>query len=164
MPRPTGKKREAPTPPRRQPSPAHSGKRWRWIQHQDGSRVAERIETRPQWERGQAEADIYGGHPMLSTGSHLRSAASVLTELLSRLHVEESEIAPEMLAQAWQQAVGDFLSTQAELVSLDQGSAFIKTSHPAVRFELERHKRDIIRALNHTLGEDCVRRVRITHG
>ena len=74
------------------------------------------------------------------------------------------EIAPEMLKQAWQQAAGSFLATQAELVSLVNGQAVICTSHPAVRYELLQHRQEIIRALNATLGEGCVQTVRLMHG
>lgn len=163
---PPKRKKAAPPPADtpRQFTPAPRSMRWRWVRHKDGARVAERIEPRPGRERTQAEADLYGNFPYLSTGSHLRTAASALTELLATLHIEETDIGPELLAQAWHQAVGDFLATRAELASLDKGVAYIRTAHPAVRFELERHRRDIIRVLNDTLGEGCVQRVRITHG
>ena len=136
--------------------------RWRWLRHKDGSLVAERIDRR--WERTQAEADLYGNVPLLSTGAHMRPINSILTELASSLRVQEADIAPEMLAQAWQEAAGSFLATQAELTALSNGVATIRTLHPAVRFELQRHKKEIILALNRALGEGCVRQVRLVHG
>ena len=145
------------------PAATLSKPRWRWVRHSDGSQVAERIEADPTSRA--AEADWNSGEiPLLSTGAHMRGISSVLTEIAGLLHFEEAEFAPEILAQAWQQAVGDFLATQAELVSISQGTACIRTAHPAVRFELQRHKKDIIRALNQALGEDCVKKVILAHG
>lgn len=136
--------------------------RWRWAKHADGSQVAERIE--PRRDHQQAMVDLYGERPMLSTGAHMRQVSSILAELVSTLQLEEAEVAPELLAQAWQSAAGEFLATQAQLVGLANGQAIISTLHPAVRFELQRHKQHIIRALNATLGEGCVRSVRLIHG
>lgn len=132
--------------------------------HPDGSLRAERVISRAEGERQQVIADMYGDTPMLSTGMHLRTVGSVLTELIGQLDISAAEIAPEMLKQAWQQAAGSFLATQAELVSLVNGQAVICTSHPAVRYELLQHRQEIIRALNATLGEGCVQTVRLMHG
>ena len=130
----------------------------------DGSWRPERGELRETGERRQAVADLYGDTPLLSTGANMRDVSSILTELVSHLHIEEMEIAPHILAQAWQQAAGSFLSTQAELVSLSEGAAIIRTLHPAVRYELQRHRAALIHALNDILGEGCVQSVRIIHG
>lgn len=136
--------------------------RWNWVQLDNGSRVAERSD--PNWERTQATADLYGATPLLSTGAHMRSIHSILTELVSQWDVHEAELAPKLLAQAWRRSVGEFLATQAELLSLTDGQATVRTSHPAVRYELQRRKQAIIRALNNELGEGCVHKVRIVHG
>ena len=101
---------------------------------------------------------------MLSTGANMRSVGSVLAELVGAMDIQEAQIAPELLAEAWQQAVGDFLASQAQLVGISAGDAFIHTSHPAVRFALQRHKKNIICSLNDILGEGCVQSVRIMHG
>ncbi|MBR3945201.1 MAG: DUF721 domain-containing protein, partial [Akkermansia sp.] len=69
-----------------------------------------------------------------------------------------------LLNAAWEKAVGSFLATQAQLISVDKKTAVVRTAHPAVRFELQRLRPQIIRALNVSLGEACVRTVRITHG
>ena len=160
---PRKRKQETPAPPAEPPrAEKQQPSRWRWVQQEDGSRVAERID--PQWERTQADADMYGAFPMLSTGAHMRPISSILTELVSKLDVHEAAIAPELLAQAWQRSVGDFLATQAALVSLSDGQATVRTQHPAVRYELQRRKNDIVHALNRELGEGCVHSVRIVHG
>lgn len=158
---PRKRKQESPQP-RVESAPPQARPRWRWQRTADGALAAERIDNH--WQRTQATADLYGNTPMLSTGANMRSAASIIAELTSQIHIREFEIAPELLQQAWHKAVGDFLSKQAELSALTEGQAIVRTSHPAVRFELLRRKSDIIRALNAALGEGCVRTVRIVHG
>ena len=135
------------------------------VPHADGiSQVAERIISRSSREREQALADFYGGRPFTSTGERLLPVASVLAEVLSQLNVQEAELAPELLAEAWQKAVGGFLASQAQLISLSEGEAGVRTSHPAVRFEIQRNSKIIVQKLNATLGEGSVRTLRVHHG
>lgn len=139
--------------------------RWRMVMHSDGnSQVAERVISPARQEREQAMADFYGGRPFAPTGERLLPVASVLAEVLSRLHIEENALAPELLAGAWHRAVGDYLAAQAQLISLANGVAGVRTSHPAVRFELQRNSRLIIQRLNTELGEGSVRSLRVHHG
>ena len=139
--------------------------RWRMVAHADGiSQVPERVISRRTRERAQAEADFYGARPFAPTGERLLPVASVLAEVLSRMNVQEAELAPELLAEAWQKAVGGFLASQAQLVSLSEGEAGVRTSHPAVRFEIQRNSKIIIQRLNTALGEGSVRRLRVHHG
>ena len=155
------KRRKKDSPAAQAPRPAPRP-RWHMVSKPDGGLAAARTED--SGFRAQALADLYGDTPMLSTGANMRSISSLVTELISSLNIQEFEIAPELLDKAWHSAVGDFLATQAQLASLSEGRATIRTSHPAVRFELQRRKADIIRELNRILGEGCVRSVRIVHG
>ena len=142
-----------------------SAPRWRMAPHPDGvSEAPVRVTSRQQREREQAVADLYGDTPLPSTGERLFSISSVLAEVLSQLDIKEAQLAPELLAGAWKQAVGAFLFGQSRLVSLVDGVAGACTSHPAVRFELQRNKKHIIQALNAALGEGSVHSLRIYHG
>lgn len=156
------KKASAATPP---PPGNKPMARWRMVTHADGvSQVAERVSTRRSREREQALADFYGDRPLHSTGDRLLPVSSLLAEVLSELQVQEAQLAPELLAAGWQRAVGDYLAAQAQLISLTGGVAGVRTTHPAVRFELQRNSRLIIRKLNAELGEGCVRSLHIHHG
>lgn len=130
----------------------------------DGSVRPVRNSTRAERESGQALADFFGVEPELNPASNTRTMESVLASLVSKMDISMAEHAPEVLAEAWQRAVGPFLATKAELLSIARKQARIRTSHPAVRFELMRQKASIIRALNKTLGEGSVTAVRIVHG
>lgn len=130
----------------------------------DGSLRPVRNVNRREREQGQALSDFFGVQPQLSPAANVRSMESVLASLISKMDISVAEHAPEVLADAWLHAVGPFLSTRAELLSIARKQARIRTSHPAVRYELMRQKSGIIRALNATLGEGCVTSVQIVHG
>lgn len=130
----------------------------------DGSVRPVRVEMGEKAARNQALADFYGVAPGLPVQANMRDMNSILAELVTRLHVQEADFAPEILNTAWEKAVGSFLATQARLISIDKKSAVVCTAHPAVRFELQRLRPQIIRALNAALGEECVHTVRIAHG
>lgn len=130
----------------------------------DGSVRPVRVESTQEVQRAQAMADFFGAAPGLPVRANLRDIDSILAELVTKLDIREADFAPEILNSAWQKAVGSFLATQAQLISVDKKTAVVRTAHPAVRFELQRLRPQIIRALNASLGESCVRTVRITHG
>ena len=130
----------------------------------DGSVRPVRNVNRSERESGQALSDFFGVVTGLSPAANVRTMESVLASLVSKMDISLAEHAPEVLADAWKRAVGPFLATKAELLSIANKQARIRTSHPAVRFELMRQKAAIIRALNAALGEGCVKNVQIVHG
>lgn len=130
----------------------------------DGSERPVRNVRRKTREREQALSDLFGVGSVLSPRANIRTMDSILAEIAGQLNVVEADVAPELLADAWQKAVGSFLSTQSELVSLARGTATIRTAHPAVRYELQRLKPQIVREINNVLGDGSVRSVRILHG
>ncbi len=130
----------------------------------DGSTRPVRNMSRSERESGQALSDFFGVSPQLNPAANVRTMESVLASLISKLDISVAEHAPEVLAEAWLRAVGPFLATKAELLSIANKQARIRTSHPAVRYELTRQKAGIIRSLNAVLGEGCVTSVVIVHG
>ncbi len=82
---------------------------------------------------------------------------SLLGELLSELDLQEDTLAPELLAEAWKDAVGAALASVSKLVGVARGRARISVNHPTVRYEITRLKPQIIRALNQTLGMGSVK-------
>ena len=86
---------------------------------------------------------------------------SLLGELLSEWNLEEDTMAPELLAEAWVKAVGPALADVSSLSGVARGYARILVKHPAVRYEITRLKTQIIRALNRTLGQGCVKQLQL---
>lgn len=130
----------------------------------DGSERPVRNIGRESREREQALADFFGVGSVLSPQANIRTMDSLLAEIAGQLNLAQADVAPELLAAAWRKAVGSFLSTQSEFVSLVRGTATIRTAHPAVRYELQRLKPQIVRVINRVLGEGSVRTVRLIHG
>lgn len=107
--------------------------------------------------REQTLADFFGSGPALHSSSNQRSMESLLSELLSELDLHEDTMAPELLAEAWADAVGPALASVSSLVSVAKGRARITVNHPTVRYEITRLKTQIVRALNRTLGAGSVK-------
>lgn len=150
---------------RQEPQPALPTRgaepRYSMVRYPDNTLRPERYATRRVGMKRQVEADMFGNVAPLSTGVNMRDITSVLTEVISRLNLKEAEFAPEFLAQVWKDAVGDFLASQSQLISLSNGCAIIRAPHPTVCFELRRQSRHLIQALNESFGEGCVRSVNI---
>lgn len=123
-----------------------------------------RYMSRGERESGQAFSDFFGILPELSADANVRSMDAILAALVEKMDISVAEHAPEVLADAWRKAAGEFLATRAELISIANKQARIRTAHPAVRFELSRRKTQIIHLLNSTLGADTVKTVQIIHG
>lgn len=131
---------------------------------EDGSVRPARYMGRKEREQGQVMADFYGILPAMSLDANVRSIDSVLASLVEQLGVSAAEFAPEVLADAWRKAAGEFLANRAELLTIADHKARIRTAHPAVRYELMQRKVQIIKKLNTVLGEGCVKGVQIVHG
>ena len=131
---------------------------------EDGSLRPARYMSRAEREQGQMMSDFYGILPAMSVDSNVRGIDAVLVSLVEKLGVTAAEFAPEVLAEAWRKAAGEFLSCRAELLTIADGKARIRTAHPAVRYELNQRKAQLIKILNAVLGEGCVKGVQIVHG
>ena len=114
--------------------------------------------------REQTLADFIGSGSALPLSANQRSMESLLGELLSELDLQEDTLAPELLADAWLQAVGAALASVSKLAGVARGRARISVNHPAVRYEITRLKPQIIRALNKTLGMGSVKGLIISGG
>lgn len=125
------------------------------------SERAVRYRSRREGERDQAHADFFGAGPELSTAANMRTAESLLGEVLSAMALEEETLSAELLAEAWQKAVGPALASLSQLITVVNKSACIRVAHPAARYELTRLRPRVIAALNAALGEGSVKYLRI---
>lgn len=125
------------------------------------SERAVRCRSRREGERDQALADFFGMGPELPIGTNMRTAESLLGEVLASMELEEETLSAELLAEAWQKAVGPALASLSQLVSVANKSACIRVAHPAARYELTRLRPRVLAALNKALGEGSVKTLRI---
>lgn len=122
---------------------------------------AVRIDSFRSGARAQTMADFFGSSNVQRPDRNQRSMESLLGELLSEWNLEEDTMAPELLAEAWVKAVGPALADVSSLSGVARGYARISVKHPAVRYEITRLKTQIIRALNRTLGQGCVKQLQL---
>ncbi len=122
---------------------------------------AVRVRSARKGARDQAMSDFFCCGTEQTIGGQ-RSMESLLGELLSSLQLEEESMGPELLAEAWREAVGGALAAVSSLQSVVRGSARIAVSHPTVRYEITRLKPQIMKALNRTFGAGSVKKMVIT--
>ncbi len=139
-------------------------RRYSLVTFPDGSRRIAHVGTRAREQREQVMADFLGVPLDRSERLSMRSMSSILSEISERLQIREESLAPELLAEAWRDAMGDFFATQAELFSLCDGIATIRTLHPNVRFELNRSRAQVLAKLNAKLGAGSVSKLRVING
>lgn len=123
---------------------------------------AVRVRSARKGAHDQALSDFFCCGTDSAESSNQRSMESLLGELLSELNLEEESMAPEVLAEAWREAVGGALAAVSTLQSVMRGTARIAVNHPTVRYEITRLKPQIIKALNRTFGAGGVKKVVIT--
>lgn len=130
----------------------------------EGSTRAERVLSPAEYKMAHAHRDLFGAPPALGDKANMRSMEAILGEVLDNLPLANEQIAPDLLREGWERSAGAFISRQAELVSIADGIATIRTMQPAVRYELERMRRRLIEALCREFGENSVRTLRVRHG
>lgn len=125
---------------------------------------AVRYSSKTERDREQAMIDFFGAQPILSLRANMRSMDSILSEITSTLPQEDDTLSPEVLRAGWERAAGAFISSQAELLSIVKGTATIRTSQPAIRYELTRQKNTLIAKLCAEFGGESITGIRILHG
>lgn len=161
---PPRRKKMTSTPELHKPEPAAPRAPRRFVMQRMADGISERAvrcRSRRDGERDQAQADFFGAGPELPVAANMRTAESLLGEVLAAMHLEEETLSAELLAEAWQKAVGPALASLSQLLSVVHKSACIRVAHPAARYELTRLRPRVIAALNNTLGEGSVTRLSI---
>lgn len=125
------------------------------------SERAVRARSRSEGNRDQAYADFFGTGPELPVAANMRTAESLLGEVLAAMDLAEEALSAELLAEVWQKAVGAPLCSLSRLESVANKSACIRVMHPAARYELARLRTRVVAALNQALGENSVRTLKI---
>ncbi len=92
----------------------------------------------------------------------LHHPSEFLEEILESAGVE-SGIKEEKLRTTWAQVAGEFIASHTEPVSIRNGELLLRVSQPALRFQLERMKPDLLHRVRQALG-DSIRNIRFSHG
>jgi hypothetical protein len=70
----------------------------------------------------------------------------------------------DQLKASWNELAGEFIASQTDPVSVKQGELLLRVSQPALRFQLERMKPQLIARMRAALGHDVIQSIRFTHG
>ncbi len=125
---------------------------------------AERILTLREQLQAQAHDDWYGILPELNDRANICSLDALLSDFLNSLPTARESAAPAVLKEGWTRAVGDFIASHSELISLSGGTAVVCTTQPSIRYELERMKKPLIGALQREFGATTVTHMTVKMG
>lgn len=88
---------------------------------------------------------------------------TVVTKTLKGLGLKD-RFHEEMVFEAWNEMVDDFIATQARPVSLERRVLAIQVLHATVHYELERMKGRILERMQARFGADKIREIRFRLG
>ena len=95
--------------------------------------------------------------------ANMTSAPELVEKVLASLKLGEG-IAEGKLRAAWHEVAGEFIASQTEPVSLENGILTLRVLQPAMRFHLEQSRGEILARLRKALGGTKLRQVRLTIG
>ena len=70
----------------------------------------------------------------------------------------------DQLRSVWKQLAGDFIAAYTDPVSIKHRELVLRVSQPALRFQLERMKPELLARIHNHFGNDTIRSIRFTHG
>lgn len=92
-----------------------------------------------------------------------QSTADLLPKVMQKLGLKE-RMQEDDVRKAWKTLVGDFNAAHSCPVALRDGALTVQVLQPALRYELERSKADILRKLKQRFGNKVVRDLRFRLG
>lgn len=138
--------------------------RFRMVSSRGDFAHAERILPHREQLQAQAHDDWYGVLPELNDRANICSMDALLSDFLDSLPTASETATPTLLKEGWTRAVGDFIASHSELISLSGGTAIVCTTQPSIRYELERMKKQLIGALQQEFGATTVRHIMVRMG
>lgn len=124
-----------------------------------------RRKSRADLDIEQALADWFQASPVLHETKNMHnSLAPLISEVIARLPLDAPPTDPDILRKGWQAAAGDFISGQANLVSLVKGVATVQVLQPAMRYHLKQWEPALLEKLRHQFGNDTVETIRFIFG
>ncbi|MEG1739943.1 MAG: DciA family protein [Akkermansia sp.] len=120
--------------------------------------------TSAQLDREQALADWFEATPAESETSGIRPLETIISEVLATLPLDTPSVDPDILRQGWKAAAGDFIGSQAELISIVKGVATIHVLQPSMRYHLLQWKNALLEKLRDQFGQETVTSIRFRVG
>ncbi|MBA3960943.1 MAG: DUF721 domain-containing protein [Chthoniobacterales bacterium] len=92
-----------------------------------------------------------------------QALADLMPKVMQKLGLKERFQEKEVRG-AWQALVGEFIAAHSQPISLRDGTLHVHVLQPALRYELERTKPEILRKLKQRFGARTIRELRFRLG
>ena len=119
--------------------------------------------TREERTRERVLREWRGGDLPPDLEANMTRATDLVGKILKQLKLGEG-IAEGKLRAAWNEVAGEFIASQTEPVSLENGVLTLRVLQPAMRFHLEQSRGEILARLRKALGGTKLKQVRLTIG
>lgn len=113
------------------------------------SRKRRSYKSPSEYAREQAYSDWLEAPLPIDEKKRISSLHDVLVKLLPEIRLETEGIQKEQLAAGWKRAAGEFISNNAELVSINNGVALVKVIQPTLRYHLNQWHAPLLEKLRH---------------
>lgn len=129
-----------------------------------GPKKRRRWKTRSERDREQAIADWFQVESVLDEKKGMQPIETLLNEVLARLPLGEPLSDPDLLRKGWKAAAGNFISSNADLVSIVRGVATIRVTQPSMRYHLQEWETAMLDKLQQQFGQEIVTSVKYILG
>lgn len=123
-----------------------------------------RWKTRDERELEQALADWFQTEAVLDEKKGMHSLDTLISEVVARLPLDVPAHDPDILRKGWKAAAGDFISSNADLVSIVKGVATIQVLQPAMRYHLKQWEPALLEKLRAQFGQETVKSIKLIFG
>lgn len=70
----------------------------------------------------------------------------------------------DQIRSSWKQVAGDFIAAHTDPASVKHGELVLRVSQPALRFQLERMKPELLNRIRSHFDNNTITSIRFTHG
>jgi predicted nucleic acid-binding Zn ribbon protein len=123
------------------------------------------MESRPRLSKSAAEflREWYECDGPLDPDAGVQAAAGLVGSVLDSLGWRDG-LDEEQVRAVWRDLAGEWMARHAEPVSVRNGQLVLKVTQPALRFQLEQMKPELLRKIRERIGPERVRSVRFALG
>ena len=99
----------------------------------------------------------------LDLNEGLHQPAEFIQSILEMAGAAEG-LQEDKIRSAWKELAGDFIASHTDPVSVKNRELVLRVSQPALRFQLERMKPELLSRIRNHFGPDSIQSIRFTHG
>jgi hypothetical protein len=104
-----------------------------------------------------------GYEEALDLNEGIHHPAEFIQSILERAGAADG-LHEDQVRSSWKELAGHLIASHTDPVSVKQGELVLRVSQPALRFQLDRMKPELLARIQSHLGPDAIRSIRFTHG